>query len=305
MDSYLEVWETGAGATQKTAKGPAKAFKGWKPPTLRPWFLSAVLVLICALIVAIQCLLLYSQRNQGIIVATNISDLPLRQSFCYLYLPTLVSVTYNYLWTWIDLDVKRLEPFFQLSKPGGAEAEDSVLLHYPFDFMATLPFKALRRRHWAVFAVSIIMIMISWGLTPVQAGIFAVRTITMTEDTPMFQATTYDSLSTQGNLSAIYAQSVYNILWLNETLPPFMTRDFVLSPFGPSVTGTREHSNLTHTSMTDLYSVDVECEAPITWNRSGSVVSNSSNGCSFNAPPYRPIDNNDTTKPYDAMYVGY
>jgi hypothetical protein len=46
----------------------------------------------------------------------------------------------------VDLDAKRLEPWFQLSKPEGAVAEDSLLLHYPFEFLAFVPISALRKR---------------------------------------------------------------------------------------------------------------------------------------------------------------
>jgi hypothetical protein len=81
------------------------------------------------------------------IVEPKIDDLPLRQTFCYLYLPTIVSLILSFVWTWIDLDIKRLEPFVQLSHPDGALGRDSVLLHYPFDFVAFVPFAAIRRRY--------------------------------------------------------------------------------------------------------------------------------------------------------------
>lgn len=48
--------------------------------------------------------------------------------------------------SWVDLDVKRLEPWFQLSNEGGATAEQSLLLQYPFDFLPFIPFTAFRRK---------------------------------------------------------------------------------------------------------------------------------------------------------------
>lgn len=49
-------------------------------------------------------------------------------------------------WALVDLDVKRLEPFFQLASAKGATAADSILLRYPFDFMAFAPIAAFSRR---------------------------------------------------------------------------------------------------------------------------------------------------------------
>ena len=68
------------------------------------------------------------------------------QIFCYRYLPQLVIVSYGIAWAAVDLDVKRIEPYFQLSEPGGASASDSILLHYPFDFLALVPITAAKRR---------------------------------------------------------------------------------------------------------------------------------------------------------------
>ena len=68
------------------------------------------------------------------------------QMFCYRYLPQMVIVLYGIGWAAVDLDVKRLEPYFQLSKPGGASASDSILLHYPFNFLALVPITAAKRR---------------------------------------------------------------------------------------------------------------------------------------------------------------
>jgi hypothetical protein len=87
-----------------------------------------------------------SIANDGIIFATNISDIPLRRSFAYLYLPTVCAVIFSIYCAWIDLDAKRFEPYYQLAKPNGALGKDSLLLHYPFDFIPIVPFIALKNR---------------------------------------------------------------------------------------------------------------------------------------------------------------
>ena len=85
-----------------------------------------------------------SQRDGGIAFAEG--SFTSMTNFGYLYLPTLVSVCYSMFWSWIDLDVKRLEPYFQMSKDKGVTVDDSLYLHYPFDFVALGPLRAFRRR---------------------------------------------------------------------------------------------------------------------------------------------------------------
>lgn len=125
---------------------PIASAPNWKPVSLRAPFLLGVIIVSIALVVVLQLLLIQSQRNGGIIFATDVNSLPLRTTFPYLYLPTIVAVTYGFLWNWIDLDVRRIEPFLQLAKDEGATGRDSLLLHYPVDFLASVPIKAMRSR---------------------------------------------------------------------------------------------------------------------------------------------------------------
>jgi hypothetical protein len=105
-----------------------------------------VILISLILIVVLQLLLRKSQSNGGILFTPNINSLPLSTAFPYLYLPTILAVFYGFLWAWIDLDIRRLEPYFQLSKNEGATGRESLLLHYPVDFLASVPFKALKFR---------------------------------------------------------------------------------------------------------------------------------------------------------------
>lgn len=122
--------------------------RSWTPVSLRASFLLSTSLMSFGLVAVLQVLLLRSQRDDGLIFASTIAELPLSRSFAYLYLPTSIAVIYGLLWSWIDLDARRLEPYRQMSKPGGVKVEDSLLLRYPFDFLAAVPINALRRRHW-------------------------------------------------------------------------------------------------------------------------------------------------------------
>lgn len=117
---------------------------GWKPHTLRPPLLSAVTICLLCLIALLEYLSRVSQ-SQGALV-TGCKGFSTGTTFMYLYMPTIFAVFLSLLWSWIDLDAKRLEPFFQMSKPEGASRENSLDLHYPFDFIALAPLKAIRNR---------------------------------------------------------------------------------------------------------------------------------------------------------------
>ncbi|KAG9689524.1 hypothetical protein KCU95_g9615, partial [Aureobasidium melanogenum] len=282
----------------------------WKPISLRLPFLTLVLLATCALIVILQWLLYTSQTAGGVIFAPSINDLPLSKTFGYLYAPTIIAVVYGLLWSWIDLDIKRMEPYYQLCSTGGALAEDSLLLQYPFDFVALVPFQAARRKHWSVFTGGLANIVVLWILTPLQAGIFATEDRVVTTTIPFLTSTSYQPASNQTEPSALYAQHAYNIVWLNEALPPYSTVDFVLGAFAPATSYAVDNEE-TWNGATKLYSVDVVCEPTIDWiSNPGSsdplTKYNSSSGCSFGLPVKTgATTDNNTGKNFAAMYVGY
>ena len=120
--------------------------RAWYPPGLRWWTLLPTAVLCWIFIAILQYFLHKSQTEGGVIFATDINDIPLRRSFVYRYLPTIIAVIFSILVVWIDHDAKRFEPFRLMAKAGGALGKDSVLLQYPFDFMPIVPFVAAKRR---------------------------------------------------------------------------------------------------------------------------------------------------------------
>ncbi len=98
-------------------------------------------MLFCWVSLAVlQYLLHKSQTEGGVIFSPDVNKLPLRRSFVYLYLPTIVAVVFDIFIIWIDNDAKRYEPYRQMSKAGGVLSKDSLLLHYPFDFISFVPF---------------------------------------------------------------------------------------------------------------------------------------------------------------------
>ena len=145
--------------------------KPFLPVTHKAPLLLTVSAGCIVLLVLLEVLSRKNARDGGIMFAKNGGSLGPGQEFTYLYLPTIIAVIGSMIWSWIDLDVKRLESFFQLSKPDGALGSDSVLLSYPVDFLAFVPITAARRRHYTVVAAGVAMCLIFWVITPLQVSL--------------------------------------------------------------------------------------------------------------------------------------
>ena len=105
----------------------------------------ASLLITVALIALIESTNNISIKDKALFFAERVEDFPISVVFCYRYLPQMIVVALGVGWAAVDLDVKRLEPYFQLSKPEGATASNSIFLHYPFDFIAFAPINAARK----------------------------------------------------------------------------------------------------------------------------------------------------------------
>src|ERR1700761_2549936 len=81
-------------------------------------------------------------------------------------MPTILLVTYGVMWQVADFEVKRLEPYYQLSKRSGATARDSLNQDYLTFLSYLVPLKAIRSRQWAVVFSSIATLM-AGSLVPI------------------------------------------------------------------------------------------------------------------------------------------
>src|SRR5271154_501130 len=160
--------------------------KPWKPWTLNSGTLISTAVFSVGLAGVPGILQWENARHGALFFASTTDGFSFTENFLYRYFPTIIIVLYGMAFSWIDLDIKRLEPWFQLARNGGAEAEKSVLLQYPVDFLPFVPFKAAKL--WLVMLLSLInrklttflqangqslapqrsCFFVSWGLTPLQ-----------------------------------------------------------------------------------------------------------------------------------------
>ncbi len=107
-----------------------------------------------------------SKVGDGLLKYKSPIELTNWEYFCWKYLPTMVAVTYGVLWQVVDFEVKRLEPYYQLSRQEGALAAASLNIDYVTGLPILTPIKALRYKHWTVLLCSVAHLIAS-SLAPV------------------------------------------------------------------------------------------------------------------------------------------
>jgi hypothetical protein len=130
------------------------------------------------------------------------------------------------------------------------------------------------------------ILLVTWGIVPTQAGIFSTRLVSRSQEVQFDRSTAFVPASKQeANMTYQYAESVYGIAVLNETLTSYMARNYTLAPFRPSSTVTHRLPDQGNwTAETWMYSLDMHCEPPVKWVKepfTNWVFANSSNGCSY------------------------
>ncbi|KAL1969634.1 hypothetical protein VTN77DRAFT_8187 [Rasamsonia byssochlamydoides] len=151
---------TGSSTTHVSFYYPADPEKpNWKPFSMRSPYIT-MLIVISLVLAAVQEYLFQRSRSleaqgDGLIRYNKVSDIPAGEFFCWKYLPTMVMVCFGVLWQVMEYDVKRLEPYYQLSQPTGNTAAKSINLDYVTLWAYFVPIKAIRYRHWTVAVVSV------------------------------------------------------------------------------------------------------------------------------------------------------
>ncbi|KAF2644584.1 hypothetical protein P280DRAFT_390878 [Massarina eburnea CBS 473.64] len=169
--NVLTATRTDSGDPQKSYVFPPDPDKpSWRPFSMGwPW-LTFLVVVALLLAVLQECLCQLSMEKAkdggGLIQFEKASELSALAFFTWKYAPVLLFVIYGILWQMTDFEVKRLEPFYQLSKEKGATAAESLNMDY-LTFMSWLvPLRALRHKQYAVIYVSLAT-LVSSSLVPV------------------------------------------------------------------------------------------------------------------------------------------
>ncbi|KAH8881544.1 hypothetical protein GQ53DRAFT_754188 [Thozetella sp. PMI_491] len=136
----------------------------WKPFSMRwPWLL--FLIVLSAALGGMQEVIYQVSLRAPLVRFHSPAEIPPFPYFAFKFLPTIIAVSYGVLWQVTDFEVKRLEAFYQLSKEGGALADESINVDYITHFSFFRPFRALYCKHYAV-AISSITTLLAMALVP-------------------------------------------------------------------------------------------------------------------------------------------
>jgi len=130
----------------------------WKPFSMTWPYLCALIIISLGLAASTEILLQKSHR-EALFTFTSAENLSTWNYFMFKYLPTICAVSFGVLWQVTDFEVKRLEAYYQLSKPGGALAAESINVDYITFFNFLRPIRALRYKHYAVATSSVATLM--------------------------------------------------------------------------------------------------------------------------------------------------
>ncbi|KAJ6261469.1 hypothetical protein Dda_4139 [Drechslerella dactyloides] len=290
----------------------------WKPFTLRIPYLIFLIILTVLFIVAIELLFRKSQRDGTLTFAVG-DGLNGWQIFVSQYMGTVASVIFAILLSLVDLDAKRLEPWFELSKPEGAAAKNSILLCYPFDFLAFVPFKAAKRGHWSVFYIGTATVLVFWFITPLQSSLIA--TVQQQVVIPsLFRVTQkLQKISSERADITSFTYTAYSISWLNATPPAYSTKQEATLPFEPLSSSEFGIGTQLWTGNTTAYYVDLECNEatqnrivtdyilPNGKNKTTMLFHDRETNCTFQHDGFLTSLNGDASiwRPYYAQLIGY
>ncbi|KAF2267961.1 hypothetical protein CC78DRAFT_33059 [Lojkania enalia] len=148
----------------------------WRPFSMGwPWlFMLVIIALALAGLQEFLCQLSMkkskhepsAENDGGLVNFKRPGDLSLIAYFTWKYSPVLLFVIYGILWQISDFEVKRLEPYYQLSKKSGATAAESLNMDYLTFLSWLVPLRALRHKQYAVIYVSIATLVAS-SLVPI------------------------------------------------------------------------------------------------------------------------------------------
>lgn len=126
----------------------------WKPFSMRYPYL-AMLILISVTLAGLTESLYHSSTKYPLMTFNSPQQIKPGMYFVIKFLPTIVAVIYGVLWQNTDLEVRRLEAYYQLSKEGGATAAETLNVDYITSLSFLRPLHSYRLRHYAVTVSSI------------------------------------------------------------------------------------------------------------------------------------------------------
>ncbi|KAL0635400.1 hypothetical protein Q9L58_005608 [Maublancomyces gigas] len=238
--------------------------RDWRPWAIRAPFLVFFIFLCVLFPIIIEILLRISDTRGALIYADPDTELSLGAVSLCNYLPSLVAVLFGLLWAIPDHHYRRLEPYYQLSKPGGATAEDSLLLDYSYTSTLLVPFTSFKRGHWTVFCSGMMSNILTLVLIPLIAGVFEQTIRSKVIETEIRQAVLSSLADQNTTFSTGFSFLAYNREWLTWSPPAFISNNGGYAILPLEATGSWKYGEYgTWYGESVLYEADLNCHEAI------------------------------------------
>jgi len=157
---------------------PTDALMAWRPAYLRRVVIVAFIIIFAIILVAVEVLFAFSDRNYGIGTGNP------GQHYLWTYGPTAFLIVIAAVWSRVDYQSKMVTPWISLSTDA-AHRKKPLLQDYISDFVPFSIFKALRRKDFLVAITSTVSILIKI-LIVISTGLITLSWITVkNESYPM------------------------------------------------------------------------------------------------------------------------
>ena len=244
-----------ASSTPRVRSRPRPA--SWRAHSFRWPYLSLLILLSVALLATVEALRQISNRDHGLLQVndSNPSDLPTGTTILYTYVPSIVGVLYSILWSFVDADMKRLEPYVQMRTPRSPAS--NLFLDYVFGSPFAVPFRAFKRKHWFLSAVSLTFLLISLIFPASQGALLGIEKVSYSITTDSFQINQRDAASANLQQGEFVDQARAISVPNGAELPPWTTTSYSANPFHPEYRPWKQTE--TWTVETPIFYADPHC----------------------------------------------
>ncbi|KAJ3560319.1 hypothetical protein NP233_g10916 [Leucocoprinus birnbaumii] len=165
--------DKGGGNGHVAAEESSSVDPKWLPWPLRPWFWGPLVVVLVLGAIGLEIALHFSNKNQGWESSGDISSSQDALHYVYTLPPVIVAAVLAAMWTWTDIEVKKMQPYVDLVH-GNSPPHRSLLLDYTRYNNFFVWSRAAANKHYLVVLTSL-MALLALSFQPLASALLAVR----------------------------------------------------------------------------------------------------------------------------------
>ncbi|KAF7301472.1 Non-specific serine/threonine protein kinase [Mycena indigotica] len=240
---------------------------GWTPAPLRGWYAIALIVLLVCLAIALEIAFHFTNKNNGWKTRGDATNVTGPMHYVYTLPPVIVAAVIVALWTWTDVEIKKMQPYVDLARGDAPPQKKSS-----FGLHATQQFLRMVARAVQQALGSLLNVKNTW-FTLEPFNVNTVATVGLNQSSEFQDLTIF--LTAAGYASASVG---YNL-----PEPPFVWEDYTVTPFEIPYNVANNGTLLANVTVVKTNTNCVSVPVTMTNHTDGSGWTNtlSQGGCSF------------------------